>query len=218
MTGLAAQTGLAKESETRLRRLEGPVVAALLVLGIYCPTSGNGIPSKLFLGLDYAFCAILFLLLMAKRRDLPSVPSRLALIAMIPLLMVFTALFGLREHSFGEVATFAMMALLWMLNLRTVRLENWFYPLFSALNVINIALGIAVLAGSGVVGQFLEKYYAQFDEQMVPGMMLMHKPVLTFATHSLAGFFYYLFFYANFRTYQIRGKKLFLAVASCYLL
>lgn len=194
------------------------MVAALLVVGIYCPTSGNGIPSKTFLGLDYALCTILFLLLMVKRRDLPSVASRLAFLAIIPLLLVFTAIFGLREQSFGQLVSYAMVALLWMLNPRSVRFDNWIYPLFSVVNVINIAFGVAVLAGSSAAGQFLTKYYAQFDEEMVPGMILVHKPVLTFAAHSIAGFFYYLFFYANFRTYQVRGKKLFLVLGIGYLL
>jgi hypothetical protein len=200
------------------RRWESFVVAALLVVGIYCPTSGSGTPSKVFLGVDYVFCAILLLLLMVKRRDLPSVPSRLAFFAILPLLLLFTAVFGLREQSFGQLVSYAMVALVWMLNLRSVRFENWLYPLFSVVNVVNIALGVAVLAGSSVVGEFLSKYYAQFDEGLVTGMIFVHKPVLTFAAHSLAGFFYYLFFYANFRTYQVRGKKLFLALGICYLL
>jgi hypothetical protein len=218
MTDLAVKAGLANESGTGLRRLESPIVAALLVLGIYCPTSTSGTPSKVLLGLDYVLCAILFLLLMVKRRDLPSVASRLAFFAIIPLLLVFTAVFGLREQSFGEMAVFAMVALLWMLNLRSVRLEKWLYPVFSVVNVVNIALGLAVLAGSSVVGGVLTKYYAQFDADMVPGMMFWRKPVLTFAAHSLAGFFYYLFFLANFRTYRVLGKKVFLVTAICYLL
>jgi hypothetical protein len=218
MTDLAVKTGLTDESGTGLRKLEGPVVAALLVVGLYCPTSTTGTPSKVLLGLDYVICAMLFLLLMVKRRDLPSVPSRLAFFAIIPLLLVFTAVFGLREQSFGEMAVFAMVTLLWMLNLRSVRLEKWLYPVFSAVNVVNIVLGIAVLAGSSVVGGFLSKYHAQFDVDMVPGMVLMRKPVLTFAAHSMAAFFYYLFFHANFRTYRVLGKKFFLAIAIGYLL
>lgn len=209
---------IATAAESSRPRWEGFVVAALLVIGLYCPTSGAGTPSKVFLGLDYAFCAILFLLLMVKRRDLPPMASRLAFVAIIPLLLVFTGFFGLREHSFGELAVFAMLALLWMLNVRSVRFENWLYPLFSVVNVLNVAIGIGVLAGNSAVGGFLSRYYAQFDAEMVPAMMFMHKPVLTFATHSVAGFFYYCFFYLNFRTYQLRGKKLFLIMAMLYLL
>src|SRR5260370_9150103 len=48
-------------------------------------------------------------------------------------------------------------------------------------------------------------------------MVMFRKPVLTFGTHSLAGFFLYLFFYVNLQTYRLKGGKLFLSFALCYL-
>jgi hypothetical protein len=218
MSDSGLKTVLPNESGHGLPRLEGLLVAAMLIVGLYCPTSTQGSPSKILLGFNYVLGAGLVSLFMLKRRDLPSIPARLASLAIIPLLLVFTAIFGLREQSFGELASFLMMALLWMLNLRSVRFGNWLYPLFSAINIANIVLGVAVLAGNSAVAGFLTKFYTQFDDEMVSGMMLMRKPVLTFATHSLAGFFYYLFFHANFQTFKIRGGKLFLILAFCYLL
>lgn len=218
MTDIELKPSQISAPGTGLRKLEGLVIASLLVAGLYCPTSGNGIPSKVFIGIDYAVCATLLLLLMLKRKDLPSAAARLSLLAIIPLLVVFTVTFGLRTYSFGELASLAVLALLLMLNLRQVAFPPRLYHLFSAVNVFNIVLGIAVFAGSSVVGRFLTKYYAQFDDELVPFMLLVRKPVLTFATHSIAGFFFYLFFYANFQTYRIRGRKFFLVMALCYLL
>lgn len=44
-------------------------------------------------------------------------------------------------------------------------------------------------------------------------MVAAYKPVLTFATHSLASTFVYLFFWLTFRTYQKTGKRLHPALA-----
>lgn len=62
----------------------------------------------------------------------------------------------------------------------------------------------AILAGSDWIAEFLPKYYWTFDPKLVRLMLSLHKPVLTFGSHALAGLFVYLFFFANWETYRAR--------------
>jgi hypothetical protein len=89
-----------------------------------------------------------------------------------------------------------------------------------AANLINIACGVAILAGNEWMGELLSNSYSQFYPELVPAMLGLHKPVLTFGTHSLAGFFLYLFFWLNWETYKARRSPLalFFAVSELILL
>jgi hypothetical protein len=73
-------------------------------------------------------------------------------------------------------------------------------------------MGISMLTVESFA-DFMVAHYNDFSDEVLPSMIAAYKPVLTFATHSLAGTFVYLFFWLNFRTYQKTGKTLHLALA-----
>jgi hypothetical protein len=117
-------------------------------------------------------------------------------------------------------ATFSVIALLFALDLRQVRSGQFANAFFVLANVLNVACGAAILAGNEWIGQVLSNSYSQFYPELVPAMVGLHKPVLTFGTHSLAGFFLYLFFWLNWETYKSRRSTLALlfAVSDLFLL
>ncbi|HEX3102940.1 MAG TPA: hypothetical protein VHQ22_00720, partial [Terriglobales bacterium] len=89
--------------------------------------------------------------------------------------------------------------------------------LWIAANVINIVIGLGIVLGIDGVNNIILSHYATAYDDLLPMMLEMHKPVLTFGTHSLAAFFLYLFFWINLEAFKVRHRKQFLALAFCHL-
>ena len=124
------------------------------------------------------------------------------------LLTVSTFSIGASHFGYGIFAQFSLLALLLALDLGKVSPGRFVDAIFIAGNIINIAFGIAIIAGNEWVGQFLVSFYSASYPELVPNMVSLHKPVLAFGTHSLAGFFVYLFFWINWETFKIRRNTL----------
>jgi hypothetical protein len=193
------------------------VIGLLLVFGLYLPTSVAANESKILLGINYVLCPVLLALLIQGFDSLASFPACLVLFSAIPLLVAFTALSPIREYSFGELTAFVVVSALFMMNLRRLKMTRWLLNLFIIISIINIAGGLFILFGSELVTRVLVTYYSHFYPDLVPAMLLVRKPVLTFGTHSLAGFFLYLFFYMSLRSYKVKGKRVYLVLALCYV-
>lgn len=206
-----------KLSRTR-RKFDAAIIGSLLVLGFYFPTSiGEQFSTALF-GINYLLSLVLLSLLFLEAEDHPSFLVCVSLLSIVPLLLVFTYTSGLHTYTFGALCGFAVLSVLLITNLREVRFPPPLFYLCGVVNILNILAGVAILAGSDLVKQFLVTHYSVYYPELVPNMLLFRKPILTFGTHSIAAFFLYLFFYANLQTYRLKGKKFFLIFALCYLL
>jgi len=191
------------------------VVTLLLVVGLCAPTSVNGEMSTLFMTAIFAVLLGLLLYLVLRHGARPGAVMFISLPIMI--VMSASTILSLSIHDFrfgwGIFAEFGLVALLFALDLRHVRPGRVVNAAFVIANVLNIAAGIAILVGNDWIAQFLTAFYTQFYPELVPTMLSLHKPVLTFGTHSLAGLFLYLFFWLNWETYRIRGGRLALLFA-----
>jgi hypothetical protein len=214
MAAIALQ--LRKIGRTRTN-LSGVIAGSLLALGLYFPTSIGEQPSTTLLGANYLVCFVLLSLLFFEAGDKPSFPVCITLLSIVPLLLVFTYTSNLHIYTFGALSGYSVLSVLLIMNLRETRLPSPIFYLFGLVNVINILMGAAILGGSDFVRQILITHYAIYYPELVPNMLFFRKPVLTFGTHSIAAFFLYLFFYANLQTYRLKGRKLFLIFAFCYL-
>jgi len=206
-----------KLSRTR-RKLDAAISGSLLVLGFYFPTSIGEQFSTALLGISYLLSLALLFLLFLEAEDRPSFLVCVSLLSIVPLLLVFTYTSGLHTYTFGALGGFAVLSALLITNLREVRFPPYLFHLCILVNILNILVGIAILAGSDLLGRFLVTHYSIYYPELVSNMLFYRKPILTFGTHSIAAFFLYLFFYANLQTYRLKGKKLFLIFALCYLI
>jgi len=193
------------------------VVTLLLLAGLYFPCSSGGELSTLLFWLNILLPLGLLLYLAWRHGTRPGAGTFVSL----PIIIVITIC--TLSHSFfrinwGVFAAFNLIALLFALDLRQVRSGRFVYACFLTANLINIACGVAILAGNEWVGELLSNSYSQFYPELVPAMVGLHKPVLTFGTHSLAGFFLYLFFWLNWETYKARRSVLALFFAICELI
>jgi hypothetical protein len=197
-------------------RFNAIVIASLLLFGLYFPTSIDGSFSRMLAHIGFLLCLVL-LFLIARTIGLVSFSIYMSFFCIVPLLLLFTYTSGMRRTALVETIGFGVLAFVYSMKLERMRLPEWIVRFYAVVNIINITAGLMILAGSESVNHFLVDHYSAFYPELVPNMLLLRKPVLTFATHSLAGFFFYLFFYASFQTYKLNRKGPYLAFSVCYV-
>jgi hypothetical protein len=192
--------------------LDDAVVMLLLGVGLYIPTSIAGERSDRFILMSFAIL-LAVLLYLAWRHG--TRPGAVALIS-LPIMVVMSACtLSIRAFriGWGVFAAFTLLALVLALDLRSVRPGRFARAAFVIANLLNIACGIAIIVGNEWTDQFLAAFYSSFYPELLPAMLGLHKPILTFGTHSLAGLFLYLFFWLNWETYKQRRSALALSFA-----
>jgi hypothetical protein len=193
------------------------LLALLLALGFYLPTSlAETISVKLYL-MDGAMLLSILMALLLRKRGILSVLA-VVNVALINVIVLACTLFSpLTEYAYGGYIPILLFSVLFCVNVKDIRLTVTTRRLFDAANAINLALaGLLLLQVPGVTDFFL-KYYAYGYDELVPYMLEEGKPVLTFGSHSLAGFFFYLLFYLTLQTFISLRSKLNLLYAVCYL-
>lgn len=206
---------------TRTFSLEQIVFTLLLLVGLYYPTSTNGEEHSVsaILIAFVILCSLLACLVWKRGicRDVAvfiSLPIVIVLLG-CTLLAYFRGPFTIDAVLFSR---FAILAGVFALDIRTFRPARLVNVAFVLVNCINLACGFAILAGIEGVTGLISRYYWISDSNLVPLMMSLHKPVLTFGSHSLAGLFIYLFFYINWEHFKLHRRKLSLCFAFCYFL
>src|SRR6266481_8563174 len=192
------------------------VVALLLVFGLYFPTTASQHLTVLLVS-GYLICFVLLAALVLRRHGRPSFPVCVLLLSITPLLLIFTFTSGLSTFRPGALLAYGVLSVLFITNLRDVGLPHWFGRLWVAVNIINILAGFAIVAGAQTVNDFIVAHYSTATDELLPNMLALHKPVLTFGSHSTAAFFLYLFFWVNLQSYKVKRKKWLLAFSVSYL-
>jgi hypothetical protein len=137
--------------------------------------------------------------------------------AMIGLLLLFTMVSPFPEISPGVVFIYIAIAILYVLNLREVVAPRALRRFYLAINIVSLGLGFATAFNLPWADWLLITYYSAFYRELVSNMVGADKPVLTFATHSMAGFMIYLLFYISLVTYRRRRELLILVIACLHV-
>ncbi len=200
----------------RRRVLLATVVASAL-FAFYLPSSVGGVISRPLSVLSIAgTCGFLATLLAVSGRTAP-----LANVVVALGIMVFMGLFTItspfEEYSPGVILLYLALTLLFMLDLRSLASRR-VDQAFQVVTIVSLVLGYALALDVGVVDQLMVRWYGAFYKELVSNMVgLFDKPVLTFATHSMAGFMIYLLFYMQLRGWQLRGQQWRLGAALGFL-
>ena len=125
--------------------------------------------------------------------------------APLGLLTLFTITSPFDGYAPGVVLLYVAMALLFTLDLRGVappQLEIAFATFVG----ITLAAGYALALNVRAADLIAYGYYNAFYPHLLFNMVIMNdKPVITFATHSVAGLMLCLLLYLEIKTYQVRG-------------
>jgi hypothetical protein len=185
------------------------LVAFAALLGLFFPSSIGGVISfdlgRVAMVLNALVLGVMLL------RDGPIDRLQFGVTLAIPLwLAIVTVLSPQAEFSPGALFIFIGLALLFAIRLDHIRWPNGRW-LMLGINVCFVALGVGQSLYVAPVIAFTKEFYSAFYPNLMVSMLdWLHKPVLTFATHSTAGFFYYLFFWLNFRAFRATGSLLWL--------
>jgi hypothetical protein len=191
-------------------------IGLLLVLGLYFPTAVS-VHHTVFSISAYLICLALLCVLIFRKHGRLSIPVCVLLLSITPLLLVFTFTSGLSTLTLGALVGYGVLSVLFITNLRDIGLPHWFDWLWVVVNIINILAGFAIVGGVQLVNDFIIAHYSMATDELLPAMLAMHKPVLTFGSHSIAAFFLYLFFWVNLQAYKRKGQKWLMLFSVCYL-
>lgn len=192
------------------------IIFLLLLLGLYFPTSQNAMISSEYLMINSIILFLLLIFLIFKGVKVFKIPFFIGM-GSIFLLLISTMTTPFNEIRYGSGAYFLCLSLLFCLDFKSIEFGKRTEFLITTVNVINVIIGIGIITQNAVISEFIINNYSAFYELLVPNMISFRKPVLTFATHSLAGFFIYLFFFLNFTKFKNQKKKIYLFFSLCYL-
>jgi len=145
-----------------------------------------------------------------------AVPFVCAMVAMSSLLL-FTAFTPLWTLTPGALLPYTALLVLLCTDLSSV---TYGWPLRFAWilsNVLNIGLSLLIVADFAPVKTFFISTYSAFYDQLVSNMLGAGKPVLMFASHSIAAFFFFVCFYLHLRTFTARRTNSSILLAIVYL-
>lgn len=191
------------------------ILGILLIFGLFLPTSINGEINSLLLWPPIIILCLIYTYLIWKQRTL-SLPLVIIVLIILSSLLIGTLLTPYHNYAFGSIAFYFLLCYMFLVRWGKtyVRFNT---KLSIIINFIIIILGLLVVFGNQNVQNFFVSYYSDFYTTLVPNMMESNKPVLSFATHSLAGFFMYLFFFLNIKTFKQRGSILYFLFSIGYL-
>ena len=194
------------------------LVCGLVLFAFYFPSSTGGVISQPLTVVALIVTCIALGALASRRRGLGRPSAVLSSGVLIAVLVAATIISPFEQISPGLLAIYLALALLFALNLRDVSHPRLVFGTFLAINVISVVLGILITLDVTAADTLLKTYYQAFRPDLLHSMLdLSDKPVLTFATHSMAAFMIYLLLLMSLRTFTAGGSRWWLAVVAVHL-
>jgi hypothetical protein len=194
----------------------------LLFFGQFFPTSINTVIQVPLIVLHEAIFALMALVLLMHQRDAGQgarVLTAALIISILVLATVFSPFSTLTPGTFAGFVAFTSMYTLSLTNLGETGNPKTFRRILGVSDVVTLTLAVAIIIGIGPVRDFMVSFYSFAYEELVMRMIgSKGKPVVTFGSHSIAGFFFFIFFYLNLQTRRAGGSRLFLVAALAFAL
>ncbi len=190
-----------------LRTVSPWLAAALLLGGLYFPSARAGVISMpLYFAHSAVILALLAALLFRRAGMFGGVPLMLA-VASQAILLAATLFSPLPEYAWGAGISFLLLSLLLCARLRDLVAGRAVFRLFFAVNLVNLAAAALLTLRTPWLVDFVIENYSMAYPELVPAMLASGKPVLTFGSHSLAGFFFYAFFLLALELYRATQRR-----------
>jgi len=177
------------------------LILILFISGIFAPTSINGVISSTYEVVYLVYLIIVFLIA-ASVSNTVNQDSLIFSICIVTVLLLSTLVSPFRIYSYGALLPFIGYCCLIS--------NRWDYLINISVykNMLVIVSTLFLLASVFVITKIVDidfvlfKNYSGLNQGTTALMILLRKPVFTFVTHSYAGFYHFLFFYLNFKTFE----------------
>lgn len=192
------------------------VLVFLFLIGIFIPTSFN---YQINGGLSVAGLLLMSVLLVIWLMFEGRIPRKsFFLVLTINAILLFSTLISpFNEYSYGALVPIITFSILFCLNLKNLSIGKKSLLVFNLINVVNIVLGLLIIADVAVVKDIFLKYYAAYYPELLPNMLSENKPVLFFSSHSRAAFHLFLFFAVTLFAYRHTNKTYYLLFTLGYM-
>lgn len=194
----------------------------MLVIGFFFPTSIDGIISANMVLLHYYILIFMLSALLVinklNKRNILIVFSINIILLLATLIQPLVN--NLERISWGSYLSFLSLSLIYLISFLEIKCIPLFKNLFALINILSIFLGILIVFNYNSIELFFITHYSMGYQDLLYNMFAFDKPVSVFGSHSIASFFYYLFFYISFQTF-IHTKKRFsllLAIGNLFLI
>ncbi|MCK7558108.1 hypothetical protein MKQ70_25120 [Chitinophaga sedimenti] len=140
-------------------------------------------------------------------------------LGIIAILILATLISPLSEYTYGALLPFLGFVLMISIRWRDIPVGGWSESLLFYVSVLLLVGAVMIITKVYDISPILKNSYSAFYPDLLMIMLDWgRKPVLTFATHSIAGFYFFIFFLLNYKTYQIKRERKFLLVAYLFLI
>lgn len=192
------------------------IIFLLFVLGLFLPSSRNKIITHQLQYVGWGILFILFVSYLLIQRSYNKIQILIA-VSINLILFIFTIISPFNQYSPGAYLSFLDFSLLICLDLKLPRLGNLFkYLLIGSSFILIIGAFLAVFKLLHI-DNLLVKYYSFGTEWTMVFMVDARKPVLMFGSHSIAAFYYFIFFFLNYHSLKIFKKNLYLIICILFI-
>lgn len=193
------------------------VVLALPVIGILFPTSVDQNISKVLYFEAIAVALILVSAMLFRRGGCGSSVAVQNALAIHAVLFFSTLISPYAIYAFGASGGYLVLSLIYCLDLNGLIVRRSADLVLLLINFLFIGGASAIMLDYRPVTLLLLNYYSAFYDSLMPMMLETHRPVLTLASHSIAGFYFMLLLYLNVRRAAIGNGSMFLGFAMFYV-
>lgn len=179
----------------------------LLTIGALWPTSVGGTILVPLAVAHTVLVTALFLWLGPVRGHLGSGLQVWLAAAIVAIVIGASALSPFREWALGAIVGYVGMAALFALDLRGLTPDRSLARMLLIASALFVTAGVAVVVAFTPVVSLLVQNFASGYPELVEFMTFSRKPVFTFGSHSVAGFFYFIAFYLNLETARARDSR-----------
>ncbi|MGG3497070.1 hypothetical protein ABES08_15085 [Peribacillus simplex] len=108
--------------------------------------------------------------------------------------------------SLASYSVIIALSLLWIVRFESDISINYFHKIFNVVNIILLIWGFGIIGEIPWVKDLTLSYFSQYSDYTVDVMLNYNKPVISFGTHSIASFHFFMLFLMNLYTIKVKDK------------
>lgn len=195
------------------------IILSLFVLGVFLPTSINEQILPLLEIVNWSIFILLCTLVILLQQKVNYLSFFLGT-GIILTLVLATIISPFQRYAYGAMLPFlgyiVLICIPWkeigIFSISTAK------QVLSLVSIILLIISFFIITKAYDISPFIKNIYSAFYQDLLTIMLDWgRKPVLTFASHSIAGFYYFIFFLLNYKTYRVSKEKKFLFISYLFI-